>query len=586
MPFFLSDYARNTQITNSEFAWIGDSAVAAIGSTRFAKSHNLNNSDLMDGTDGNQPRGTLFRSNVVREIGIYGKQTSAFVQSLACNTTIESSLLFNGPRAGINFNDGFGGGNVIRNCLTFNWVRETSDHGNFNSWDRLPYLTKVTGVKSTAIAENVITSNFMWNNYHSTWPIDHDDGSCFYNDTDNFLVYGGAKNFLGHSKLSERNFYIYADLGNSPVCMVDDSLDAQDTFANNTCIHATGSIYEWQHYNGCGQGAILNLTAERCYNNRFFTSDGQIHLHCKDGVHNMSWWQGSGYDGGSTVSKLPPDNAVVGWARSLFNLPAPQSRAPATEQVRTTVTTEFAIGVASEEHEGYSKARLAELQTSAFAEFYNYHCTDKYCGGMAVVGNMSMRGCCVLAIEEGYLELEGTLLSTYNAKGEAQCVSSLSPPVLLGGAVEEGTKWSGKFLGRHLDTTTSALFKVTESFDRLVECKGARETWALLASRPPSPAPPPPPPKACTTVNPADREDCGFNLDEAECLEKECCWDDNDPRTFRCFYPDLCAEVDPADRVDCGLGLGRDACLAKGCCYDDTTPFTYYCFVKPDPPAL
>ena len=36
--------------------------------------------------------------------GIYGKQTSAFFQSLAWNSTIQNSVLFNGPRAGINFN--------------------------------------------------------------------------------------------------------------------------------------------------------------------------------------------------------------------------------------------------------------------------------------------------------------------------------------------------------------------------------------------------------------------------------------------------------------------------------------------------
>ena len=33
------------------------------------------------------------------------------------------------PRALINFNDGFGGGNVIESNLMFNANRETSDHG-------------------------------------------------------------------------------------------------------------------------------------------------------------------------------------------------------------------------------------------------------------------------------------------------------------------------------------------------------------------------------------------------------------------------------------------------------------------------
>ena len=37
--------------------------------------------------------------------------------------------------AGVNFNDGFGSGNLLKNNLIFNIVRETGDHGPFNSWD-------------------------------------------------------------------------------------------------------------------------------------------------------------------------------------------------------------------------------------------------------------------------------------------------------------------------------------------------------------------------------------------------------------------------------------------------------------------
>ena len=38
-----------------------------------------------------------------------------------------AQVLFNGPRAGINWNDGAGGGNNISLNVLFNWVRETSD---------------------------------------------------------------------------------------------------------------------------------------------------------------------------------------------------------------------------------------------------------------------------------------------------------------------------------------------------------------------------------------------------------------------------------------------------------------------------
>lgn len=41
--------------------------------------------------------------------------------------------------------------------------------------------------------------------------IDHDDGSCYYMDKNNVIVYGGFKNFAGHSKVAINNLYIYPD---------------------------------------------------------------------------------------------------------------------------------------------------------------------------------------------------------------------------------------------------------------------------------------------------------------------------------------------------------------------------------------
>ena len=36
--------------------------------------------------------------------------------------------------AGFNFNDGMGGGDILKSNIIFNMVRETQDHGTFNSW--------------------------------------------------------------------------------------------------------------------------------------------------------------------------------------------------------------------------------------------------------------------------------------------------------------------------------------------------------------------------------------------------------------------------------------------------------------------
>eukprot|EP00935_MAST-01C_sp_MAST-1C-sp1_P002470 g2470.t1 len=82
---FLSGYNRNASIVGSEFSFIGDTAIAQWGFT-----------DSLPASEG-----------------------GAAV-----------ALFYNGPRAHINFNDQFGGGNRITNNLVLNSCRETADHGD------------------------------------------------------------------------------------------------------------------------------------------------------------------------------------------------------------------------------------------------------------------------------------------------------------------------------------------------------------------------------------------------------------------------------------------------------------------------
>jgi hypothetical protein len=118
---FIGDFARNTIVAENEFAWVGESAIASIGST-----------DRIDGTNGNQPRGNAIVKNLIREIGIFGKQTAGYVQGMTAQTVVKKNILFNGPRAGICFLDGFGGGSIVTQNLAFNFVRETGDHGKLH----------------------------------------------------------------------------------------------------------------------------------------------------------------------------------------------------------------------------------------------------------------------------------------------------------------------------------------------------------------------------------------------------------------------------------------------------------------------
>jgi hypothetical protein len=54
---------------------------------------------------------------------VFGKQTAAVFMSMATATTIRGNIMYNGPRAGINFNDVLGGGHLVEHNLLFNWGR-------------------------------------------------------------------------------------------------------------------------------------------------------------------------------------------------------------------------------------------------------------------------------------------------------------------------------------------------------------------------------------------------------------------------------------------------------------------------------
>ena len=130
----------------------------------------------VDGDGGDQPRGTLFANNLVHDIGLTERQSSAFGEFKACESIVEGNIVYNIPRAAVNINDGFGGGTIIRRNLLFNTCRESGDHGPFNSWDRQPYL-----VNGTLIPRyNEITHNLIISNYGSGFGVDNDDTSSYY----------------------------------------------------------------------------------------------------------------------------------------------------------------------------------------------------------------------------------------------------------------------------------------------------------------------------------------------------------------------------------------------------------------------
>jgi hypothetical protein len=122
----------NTTIYKNEFIWIGDTAIGSWGDTKGSSVEGMG----WDGTGGTQPRFNQILYNFVHELGVFEKQSSFYFQAKSCQNNIKGNIFFNGPRAGINFNDGFGGGSNVTENLVLNTCRESGDHGPFNSWDR------------------------------------------------------------------------------------------------------------------------------------------------------------------------------------------------------------------------------------------------------------------------------------------------------------------------------------------------------------------------------------------------------------------------------------------------------------------
>merc|ERR1712083_892947 len=199
----------------------------------------------------------------------------------------------NGPRAGINLNDGFGGGEEISNNLIFSTCRESGDHGPINSWDRQPYLTTVAhGSASLDMGWRNIHHNFLIDNYSPQEDVDNDDGSQFYATHDNFLVYGGRgmkNDFGGHDNHHYNNVDAYVGSGLGVTTTIPGH---EDYFYGNYVVMTGTSV-----------GTCLDI---RMPDNQYFTPTGKIQAGC------------SGY--GGTVGKTPSDEAILNAAKAKLGL--------------------------------------------------------------------------------------------------------------------------------------------------------------------------------------------------------------------------------------------------------------------------
>lgn len=75
-----------------------------------------------------------------------------------------------------------------------------------------------------------------------------DDGSQYFNDTENFMVFGGCKNYRGDHKSCDRNIIVFPGIPSRAAglrrCQTDDNhFFAEQYFDGNTCITQDGEFY-------------------------------------------------------------------------------------------------------------------------------------------------------------------------------------------------------------------------------------------------------------------------------------------------------------------------------------------------------
>jgi len=244
---FVNNYNRRVTICGTQIAKAGANGICFVGDPQAARSplfnyyqtHKLEEIDRPPGpkTD-NYPADCLMDDCLIHLTGRVEKQTAGVEIDLAQNITVRHCSIYDMPRAGINIGDGCWGGHVIEFCDIFDTVKETGDHGSFNSWGRdrfwRPNIDEVNAWVKQApelplldVVKPIVLANNRWRCDHG-WDIDLDDGSSNYIITNNLCLHGGIKNREGFGRVVENN--IMVDNGYHPHAWYD---ECGDIFRHN-----------------------------------------------------------------------------------------------------------------------------------------------------------------------------------------------------------------------------------------------------------------------------------------------------------------------------------------------------------------
>lgn len=224
---FFNNYNRNCEVSGCLISEIGASAFCFVGDPNAVRSASFQYYqyvplDKMDRTPGpktnNYPAECTVYDNLMFDLGTVEKQSAGVQLSMCQNITVRHNTIYDIPRAGVNINEGTWGGHIIEYNDIFNTVKETGDHGSFNSWGRDRYWHPDKKVMDSIVENNynlaladvvkpiVIQNNRMRCDHG--WDIDLDDGSGNYIIRNNLCLNGGIKLREGVNRVVENNILV------------------------------------------------------------------------------------------------------------------------------------------------------------------------------------------------------------------------------------------------------------------------------------------------------------------------------------------------------------------------------------------
>ena len=220
---FVDGKNSNITVSKCHFKDIGASAICFVGKPSSVrsplfdatKSQSFLDIDKKRGPKSNEyPKKCTVENCLIEHVGTLEKQATGVEISMSYGISVINTSIYDASRAAINISEGTFGGHLIDGCDIFDTVKETGDHGSFNSWgrDRYWHLYDISDreiskyVKLDCLDKTIIrNSRFRCDR---GWDIDLDDGSSYYEIYNNLCLNGGIKLREGFFRYVHNNIMV------------------------------------------------------------------------------------------------------------------------------------------------------------------------------------------------------------------------------------------------------------------------------------------------------------------------------------------------------------------------------------------